>query len=201
MTKVENAVQHVKIPRSELVRKLVKRDGLTCQHPDCGKRLDLSLIGADDPREPTIDHWIPQSWAFDNGWTYEKVWDLSNLKLMHKRCNAKKGSLLPNADGTLPARPGKTFQPRRDKRATRPEICESCNSGRLIDLGQTCPVCGSGPQPEQFPALYKVSPKECPHEGPWSCWSCVLESDIRTPAIVDVLDGGILEDEDDLREQ
>jgi hypothetical protein len=183
----------ITIDRPTLIRKMRERDGDMCMHPDCGKPLDYGLIGTENKMEPTIDHWMPQVWCRENDWSFEQIWDIDNLRMMHKQCNAKKGQLIPNEDGTLPAKTRKEFRYRRDRREARPEICTTCNSGRTLDIDQICNVCGGGPN-MPFPTLYKVHPSECPHEGPWSCWSCMLEMDIRTPAIVSVLDGEFLDD-------
>lgn len=157
--------------RKELVDILIKRDGAVCQYPGCGNELDLAATGQ---KEVTIDHWICQSWAFDNGWTYEQVWDLSNLKLMEKKCNAKKGDMLPNPDGTIPVRRERTFRYRRDKRAMRAEICQSCNVGRDLGPDEVCAACGSGPQPDRWPRWAKVKSTECMHDGVFWCWACAI---------------------------
>lgn len=164
------AESHHRPPRAELVQELIVRDGLVCQFPGCGAQLDVDGIG---PLEITIDHWIPQAWAYANGWTYEQVWDISNLKLMEKKCNAKKGDLLPNEDGTIPARKVRTFRYRRDKRAQRAEVCVACNAGRNLGPNEVCAACNSGPQPERFPRWAKVSSVECDHELFW-CWACSI---------------------------
>jgi hypothetical protein len=162
---------YVKVPRTELVIQLRARDGDVCQHPDCGNRMNFSIT--DGPLEVTIDHWIPQIFGKENGWTMAEIWALGNLKLMHKKCNAKKGDLIPNEDGSLPDKPSSTFKFRRHKRAERPEVCTSCNSGRDLGPGQVCSSCSSGPQPERFPRWAKVDSRECDHELFW-CWACSI---------------------------
>lgn len=188
----------VKMQRAEILTSLLLRDGDICMHPDCGREMDIIMVDdvaftdATGKQEVTIDHWIPQSWAFDNGWTMDQVWDLDNLKLMHKACNASKGDLLPNEDGTLPEKPVKSRETRADK-SNRPEVCQACNSGRLVARGQECHVCGSGPMPKSFPQTDKVSPKECDHHKQW-CWACSLGLYKRTPAWETVLDAGFLDE-------
>lgn len=197
----------IKVPRAELIQLMRERDGDVCMHPDCGKPLDFELIGSEHKLEPTIDHWMPQVWCREQGrvfdekteewtvvdedkvWTFEQIWDIDNLKLMHKQCNAKKGQLVPNPDGSIPAKPVKEFRYRRDRRQARPEICKVCMSGRMLDIDEICNVCGSGPQPALFPRAHAKSPKDCSHSGPESCWACVLGIEARIPAIVSVLDG------------
>lgn len=158
----EEAVRNHRPARSELVLALIERDGDQCFYCD----RDFSI------RERTIDHYIPQSWGFANGWTYEQVWDLSNLRLACKPCNAKKGDLLPNEDGTIPRRRDRTFRYRRDKRAMRAEVCTSCNVGRNLGPDEVCASCGSGPMPERWPRWAKVRSNECLHDGIFWCWAC-----------------------------
>lgn len=161
----------IKKPRTEIVSELIERDGTTCQYPGCDHELDFSVT--DGPNEVTIDHWIPQSWGFDHGWTYDQVWHLSNLKLMAKKCNAKKGDLLPNSDGTLPEKITRTFKYRRDARAQRPEICTECDNGRKLGPSEVCAACNSGPQPNRFPRFAKAQVKECDHEIFWCAWCSI----------------------------
>lgn len=160
---------HTKVPRAEQIAALVARDGLICQFPDCSHPLDLSIT--DGPLETTIDHWIPQHFGKANDWTYEQIWDLSNLKLMHKRCNAKKGDRIPFEDGTLPERAVRTFKYRRDKRATRPELCTECDNGHNLMVGEVCASCGCNAQ--RFPRWAKVKAPDCDHELMW-CWACSI---------------------------
>lgn len=174
------------IPRPDLVARLVERDGLVCMHPDCGRSLDLSLD--EGPLQPTIDHTEPQVWCRENGWTNEQIWDLSNLTLMHKKCNADKGSRR-YINGTLEPKPMSKFRYRRQKRAERPEICVSCNAGRNLGPDEVCASCGSGPLPARWPRWAKVPSKECLHDGVFWCWACASGVVERTPAI-DVIFGG-----------
>ena len=176
-----------KTPRVELVAALRQRDGDVCLHPDCGQPLDFSIT--DGPLEPTIDHWIPQWRGKANGWTMDKIWDLDNLKLMHKRCNAKKGDLVPNEDGTLPAKKTSTFRFRREKRAQRPEICTACNAGRELGMDEWCNACGSGPQPARYPKWRQMSPKDCDHDL-FFCSSCFLGFVPRRSALNALITGG-----------
>jgi hypothetical protein len=169
---------HTKVPRAEQVAALVARDGLDCQFPNCGHLLDLSVT--DGPLEVTIDHWIPQHYGKSNDWTYEEIWDLSNLKLMHKKCNAKKGDRVPNDDGTLPERATRTFRYRRDKRATRPELCMECDNGHNLLVGEFCASCGCDAQ--RFPRSAKVRYDECDHALAW-CWVCSITPDMRPASI------------------
>jgi hypothetical protein len=161
-----------KITRTDTISRLAERDGLTCQYPGCSEALDLSIT--DGPFEVTIDHWMPKSWCLANGWTYEQTWDLSNLKLMTKHCNARKGDLVPNEDGTLPEKPSKRkFRYRRQKRATRPELCSACDNGRGLGPDEVCASCSSGPQPERYPRWAKMNSNECDHELFWCAWCSI----------------------------
>lgn len=167
-----------KIARTELIAELRKRDGNMCMHPDCGRRLDYSIV--EGPLEVTIDHWYPQVYGRENDWTYEEIWDLTNLRLMHKKCNAKKGDLIPNEDGTLPEKVTRQFRYRRDKRATRAGLCEICDNGHNLAPDEVCASCGGNAQ--AFPAWLKVKVNECDHEISW-CWACSIGVIERVPAV------------------
>jgi hypothetical protein len=178
-----------RLPMLEIVARLKERDGLLCQHPDCGKPMDFD--GTENgPTYRTVDHWIPQSYGLAHGWTLEQTWAMDNLKLMHKRCNAKKADLVPNEDGTLPPRAVKV---KAVAKAERPAICDTCMSGRILLVGETCPDCGSGPQPAVAPRSMQMSPKDCDHST-FHCWMCFLGFVTRTAAIVTVLDGEYLDE-------
>lgn len=157
------AEAHRRPPRAELVLALIERDGDECRY--CHRDFRQ--------RERTVDHVYPQSRAFAEGWTYEQVWDLSNLALACKPCNAKKGDLLLDEDGKIPTRKARTFRYRRDKRAQRAEICTSCNAGRDLGPDEVCASCNSGPMPERFPRWAKMPSTECDHEAFW-CWACSI---------------------------
>lgn len=161
------------VDRQKALQVLEARDGWRCTYPGCFDPLD------DDPDErhaPTIDHKYPQSRARDEGWTMEEIWNLDNLQIMGRRCNAKKADLIYNEDGTLP-RKGRI----RNIKSERPQICSACNSGRLLSYGETCEVCGSDPQPKSWPNWAKVEPKECDHSLFW-CWLCGSGIAPRVPA-------------------
>lgn len=160
---------HTKIPRAELVVRLHQRDGDMCAYPECDGRLDFDL--KEGPREVTIDHWYPQYACKADGWTGDQIWDLSNLKLMHKKCNAKKGDRIPNDDGTLPEKVTKTFRYRRDKRASRPEFCNACDNGHNLAADEVCGSCGCDAQ--RFPRWAKVKTQECDHELFWCIWCSI----------------------------
>lgn len=169
---------HTKMPRAEQVAALLERDGATCQYPDCG--LELDFDAPEGPTLVTIDHWIPQHYGKSNGWTYDEIWDLTNLKLMHKKCNAKKGDRVPNEDGTIPERATRTFRYRRQKRAGRPELCLECDNGHDLLVGEICASCGCDAQ--RFPRSAKVRYDECDHEILW-CWVCSITPDMRPASI------------------
>ena len=167
--------------RDERIDALVAIYGLKCFFPGCDKPLTRE--------EVTFDHWwVPQS----QGGT----WEIDNLRLMHKRCNAIKGDRIPNADGTLPPlkREVSLANRRAVRRVVRPEVCETCNSGRDLGPEDICDVCGSLPQPYNFPRWAQMRPKECPHSGPWHCWMCTLGFIEREAAIIDVLNGDELDE-------
>lgn len=170
--------ERIKISRPELVASLRERDGDVCAFPGCDEVLDFDIT--EGPREVTIDHWIPQHFGKAEGWTMDEIWALSNLKLMTKKCNAKKGDRIPNEDGTLPEKVTKTFRYRRDKRATRPELCVSCDNGHNLFVGEVCASCGCDAQ--RYPRWAKVKYNECDHEISW-CWICSITPDMRPSAI------------------
>lgn len=181
----------VKARRDETIETLRKRDGDNCAFPGCKETLDFS-IDDESRMQVTVDHWIPQWWCYENDWTYEEVWDFSNLRLMHKKCNAKKGERVPNEDGSLPARVTKQFKLRRQKRANRPDgPCKTCNNGHAIDFGDVCEVCGVHGKAFNIDAKAKAS--ECDHDLFW-CWCCSIGIVERPPAIVKVLDGEYLDE-------
>lgn len=166
--------------RQAVVDDLIRRDGNVCQYPGCDK-----TFSADNP--PTIDHWFPQVWCRAQGWSYEEIWSIDNLKLMCKPCNAKKGNILPNDDGTLPERVTRT----RANKSERPITCNLCESGRLLFDGEVCELCGSGPQPAAAPAYTQKKPQDCSHgwienDHCWMCWTGLVE---RKPATLRIIEG------------
>lgn len=160
---------NTKIQRSELVVLLRERDGDLCAHPDCDKRLDFEI--EEGPQLVTIDHVYPQSRAREEGWTYEQIWDMSNLALMHRKCNASKGDMVYREDGTLPEKPQSRFRFRRQKRAGRPELCTECDNGHNLAPDEVCANCGCTAQ--RFPRWAKVRVQDCDHELFW-CWACSI---------------------------
>lgn len=174
-------MEKIKISRQDLILGLLERDGDFCMYPGCSKELDFDAVG---PREVTIDHHYPQSWCIAQGWSTEEIWALDNLRLMCKACNAKKSDLVPNEDGTLPVKPQSATALRRN-RGPRPEVCQTCESGRALGPDDECHVCGSGPMPYSFPRWAKLLPNECSHSGIWWCWCCASGIVEREPAFVD----------------
>lgn len=158
-----------KLTRQEIVDTLRARDGNVCYFPDCNEKLDFSIT--EGPKEVTIDHWMPQHYGKSNGWSAEQIWDLNNLFLMHKKCNAKKGDRIPNDDGTLPDRVVRKFRYRRDKRADRAEVCVSCDNGHNLSPDEVCGACGMDAQ--RFPRWAKVKTQDCDHELFWCIWCSI----------------------------
>lgn len=139
--------------KERIVAALIERDGYRCMLPGCTRPFN-----ADD--KPTIDHWVPFSVSKDGA--------LTNLVLMHFSCNNIKGNTIPNEDGSLTV-----LRRVRIPKLARPELCDTCMSGRILLEGERCPDCGSGPQPRRFPTAYKRKPKNCSHSGIEHCWLCV----------------------------
>jgi len=174
----QTTLEYVKVPRADLVAGLRVRDGDNCFHPKCGLPLDFKLD--EGPLQVTIDHWMPQYWCREEGWTMEQIWHISNLRLMHKKCNAAKGDLIPNEDGTLPEKTVRKFRYRRDKRAGRPDLCDSCDNGHNLAADEICANCGSDAQ--RYPRWAKVKYNECDHELMW-CWICSITPEMRPSSI------------------
>lgn len=177
MTATLETVEH-KFIRQDTIDSLRARDGDVCKFPGCSGSLDFSV--KDGPLEATIDHWIPQHFGKANDWSFERIWSLDNLKLMHKKCNAKKGDRIPNEDGTLPEKVVRKFRYRRDKRAGRAELCTQCDNGHNLLVGEYCGSCGCNAQ--RFPRWAKVKANECDHEITW-CWYCSITPEVRPPSI------------------
>jgi hypothetical protein len=139
--------------KEQILAALKERDGYRCMLPGCTRPFT-----EDD--KPTIDHWNPFSISRDGS--------LANLRLMHFTCNNLKGNTVPNADGSITIT--RSIKIPKQK---RPELCDTCMSGRILLDGENCDDCGSGPQPRRFPTAYKRKPKNCSHSGREHCWSCV----------------------------
>jgi hypothetical protein len=168
------------VDKEATILELIERDGYTCRYPiDVGVFCDKPFDDGEDGRHSvTIDHIYPQARAKADGWTFEQIWDLSNLQLMGKICNAKKSDLLYNEDGTLPSR-GRV----RTIKLPRPENCDLCLNGRLLFPDEFCELCGSDAQPKAFPTSLQKTPKECDHST-YHCWMCVIDDpSLRVPAI------------------
>lgn len=186
-----------KIPKQQLTKSLRERDGDICMHPSCGLPLEFGVDENGDSIAaermiPTIDHKHPVSQCKAEGWAFEDIWALSNLQIMHKHCNAKKGNKLYLPDGTLPPSKQRKIA-RAEKRASRPMLTDCCYSGRLLLPGEFCDECGREAMTHTTPVEYVCKPSDCPHSGPWSCFACYLGMVARVPAIVDVLDGEYLD--------
>jgi len=149
--------QRTILTRAERLEGLVFRDG-----PNCF----LCSLEFKEETDITFDHWIPQS----KGGT----WDLENLRLAHKRCNALKGDKMPNPDGTLPmVERTSTFRSKQQKRSERPQVCQRCDSGRKLGPQESCDVCRSGPMPERFPRWAKAPSGQCDHDDFWCAWCSI----------------------------
>lgn len=164
-----------KLNKAEVIEALIERDGYVCKYPEC--TAEYSAI-PDHKWSITIDHIHPQAVARADGWTPEEINHIDNLQLMHKGCNAKKSDLLYNEDGTLPTR-GRIRVPK----AQRPDHCDLCENGRLLLMGELCPVCESGPQPAMLPRTLQREPKDCDHST-YTCWRCFVDDpSLRVPAV------------------
>ena len=167
--------------REELILAIEARDGVNCFL--CKK--PFSTNENSELFEVTIDHWYPQSVAFAAGWTYDEVNALSNLRKAHRPCNAQKGDLIPNPDGTLPERTKKE----RSIKVPRPMSCDTCMNGRILLVGEICPDCDSGPQPKNSPRATQKRPKYCSHSGIDHCWMCFIGHVPRKSALQVIIEG------------
>lgn len=159
MSRIVNNV--IGMTKTELFDFLKARDGDRCMFPGCDRPLD-------DPNDiNTVDHIYPQYLGALDGWTYEQINDISNLQICHKSCNTIKGHQLPDENGRFRI----NRRPPRPAKAPRPEVCQTCVSGRLLLPGEECPDCGGGPQPVSMPKMLQRTPKECDH-AKFICWAC-----------------------------
>lgn len=161
-------MNYIETSRAELRSVLEYRDGPDCYY--CGEELNLE--------NRTIDHVVPQREARRRGWELESTHGIDNLVLACRSCNTKKGDRLLLPDGTIPPRPPGRAERRRIK-ASRPEVCKTCMSGRKLKVDETCPVCYSGAQPVRTPTFYKRDPRSCSHghgEPLETCWMCFVVS-------------------------
>lgn len=177
MSRIVNNV--IGMTKTELFDFLKARDGDRCMFPGCDRPLD-------DPNDiNTVDHIYPQYLGALDGWTYEQINDISNLQICHKSCNTIKGHQLPDENGRFRI----NRRPPRPAKAPRPEVCQTCHSGRILLMGEECPDCGSGPQPAVAPSAYQKSPKDCPHSGAFHCWLCYLGFVERGSALMNIITG------------
>lgn len=159
--------------RAELVEHIALRDGFNCY-------LCPRPFTAED--RPTIDHYFPLA----KGGT----WELSNLKLAHRRCNQDKADRVFLDDGTLETKPRReSYRDRQEnKRQILDAFCEDCQGGRQLWPGETCDLCGHAAA--AFPWTTRMEPKDCSHSGPWWCFMCSIGWVEREPAFVDAFGAG-----------
>lgn len=181
--------------RVDRLRALRDRDGHLCFHPECRKPfknltadIDITADNLELFEDITFDHWYPRSLG--------GTWDVENLRMMHKRCNALKGDRVPLEDGSIPGPYNqlRAADRRAAKRGLRVEVCRKCNSGRDLGPDEYCDVCGSVAMPFKHPNWAKLHPNDCDHKGIWWCWACMSGIIMREPAIVQVLGGEDLDD-------
>ena len=141
--------------RVDVIKFLIERDGDFCYL--CTKPFDVEhpdgIWG-----DYTIDHVIPKSRGGRN--------HVDNYKLAHFPCNQEKDDRLFLDDGTL--------EPKRNSRvqkAERPEICDRCLNGRMLERDFFCDLCGHEAGPPRWPWYAKAEASECDHNEFW-CWMC-----------------------------
>ena len=155
---------YIDTQRDLLVDALARRDGDACFYCGCD-----FVDEQDHKRSRTVDHYHSQDFCRKNNFTFEQTHGMENLRLSCKACNSQKSNREWLDDGTLAPR-GRV----RTVKAPRPELCDTCMSGRILLHGEVCPTCNSGPQPASAPGAYKKTPKECSHSGLDHCWYCFL---------------------------
>lgn len=172
-------ISYTETPKKEIQAALIARDGDKCAY--CPEPFDE---GDNDKHSRTIDHYHSVDYGRRNGWTEDEIHGFDNLRLAGKSCNAKKSNREWLEDGTLAPRG-------RERRAKvpRPELCETCMSGRLLFIGETCEICGSGPQPASAPSSTQKSPKQCSHAGFDHCWMCFIGLVPRKSALQTIIEG------------
>lgn len=169
------------LSRQEIIEQLTVRDGYVCRYPECTEPMTDS-----GKHMVTIDHKYPQALAKAAGWTNEQINDIDNLQLMGKTCNARKGHHLPDENGYFPI---KARDAKAVAKSQRPDVCDTCYSGRLLFPGEQCYDCGSGPQPQATPRATQKAPKECTHAGYDHCWMCYLGFVERSSALNNLVTG------------
>lgn len=162
----------IAINRADALAFVIQRDGDYCTYPGCKHPTKFT---PDNPR--TLDHDIARANGGED--------DVSNLRIMHQRCNNQKGDRqwIIDANGQRVLEP----IPYREPKSTviKRDPCDTCFEGRALLAGEICPTCGSGPQPLTFPNYAKREPKDCNHSST-HCWYCILGFVERTPASADV---------------
>lgn len=176
---METTIHYKNTPKKEIVAALIERDGDICAY--CPKPFDEAREG---PMSRTIDHYHSVDYGTRNGWTDDEIHGFDNLRLAHRECNSRKSNREWIAEGVLEPR-GRTKAPK----APRPEMCDTCMSGRLLLPGENCLDCGSDPQPRVAPRSTQKTPKECSHAGYDHCWLCFLGMVPRKSAILTILEG------------
>lgn len=159
-----DTLNYIESSRQDIRAALEERDGPDCFY--CEVDLDLE--------NRTIDHVVSQNEGKRRGWEMESIHGLENLVLACRKCNSLKGDRTLLEDGSIPPRPMSRKQ-RKIVKAERPEVCKTCMSGRMLQVGQICEMCGSGPQPLNTPTYYKQDPKVCGHGANHpleTCWVC-----------------------------
>lgn len=151
----------IQINRADALAYIIKRDGDYCTYPGCKHPTRFT---PDNPR--TLDHYIARANGGED--------DVSNLTLMHQRCNNLKSDRkwIIDANGQRVLEP----IPYREPKSTviKRDPCAKCNEGRALAGGQICDLCGSEPQPRAFPKYLQRDPKSCDHDQ-FFCWLCTLD--------------------------
>lgn len=142
--------------RRALVEQLIEQYGSACFY--CKRELEYADI--------TLDHYIPRAAGGPD--------KIENLRPSCFSCNNAKADRVPLPDGSLP--PKQAPKLRGIPKAKRPDICGNCSNGRLLQAGESCPLCQTGAGPEVRPWYLKKHALECDHDVTW-CSACCLWMD------------------------
>lgn len=139
--------------RKQIVKDLIDQYGRACFY--CRRALLYWEI--------TLDHYIPKAAGGSD--------ELSNLRPSCFDCNNAKADRVPLPDGSLP--PKSSPKIRAVPKGQRPEVCRNCQSGRLLQAGESCPVCQTLAGPPIRPWYLKKHALSCDHVQFW-CSACCL---------------------------
>lgn len=153
-----------KIRRADVMRILIDKYGEICYL--CG-------LPPTETDKLNIEHWFPQAWCRGQGWKEERYNEIENLRPSHESCNRQKSDTVPYEGWVFTPPPPKTYP----TKTVKSPLCETCLNGMYLSMNEQCPDCFLDNSKRRFPKVTQLAPKECPHEGIWHCWWCVVHLD------------------------